>query len=76
MKSLILVTMLVLLSGCSFSTNTLKQDGHQYEYHVKSCVRMPDIANKVQEGLGQSKVCLRAGVGVVIVPSDYPEDRL
>lgn len=76
MLKLLMILPLLLLMGCSLKAGTVKQDGAQYGYRVISCVNMPDIADKVKDGLGKSKVCFRSIANVLVVPDGYPEDKL
>lgn len=64
------------LTGCSLQSKVVKDNGMRYGYHVVTCTNMPDWADKVKEGLGQSKVCFRSANDILILPRDYDTSKL
>ena len=70
MSKLLLATGLILLSGCAFQGKAVMEPGQQYGYGFNACQPIPEIVNKVKEGLGDMKVCVVAEAGILVLPKD------
>ena len=68
-SSLVILGALTLtLAGCAVHMKTISEPGQNYGIEGGACVNMPDLADKVKEGLGKSKVCAEGHAHIHVQP--------
>jgi len=74
--TVVLAVGILAMTGCGFQSKIVKNDGQRYGYHFSLCSNLPDIADKLKAGLGQSKACLRSANDILLLPKDYDTNNL